>query len=56
MVAFHWAFDSLLEAESVAEALTVLAQRLELVLLRVSNYDDPTTSSIVFNDARDATH
>jgi len=55
MVAFHWGFDSLMEAESVAEALTVLGQRPELVLLRVSNYDDPT-SSIVFKDARDAPH
>jgi hypothetical protein len=54
MVAFHWGFDSLMEAESVAEALTVLGQRPELVLLRVSNYDDPTPS-IVFRP-RDAPH
>ena len=53
MVAFHWGFDSLMEAESVAEALTVLSQRPELVLLRVSNYDDPN-SSIIFKDERKA--
>ena len=52
MIDFHWGFDSLREAESVAEALTVLCQRPELVLLRVSNHDDPK-SSITFKDERD---
>jgi hypothetical protein len=55
MVDFHWGFESLREAESVAEALTVLSQRPELVLLRVSNYDDPN-SSIIFKDERKASH
>jgi hypothetical protein len=55
MVDFNWGFDSLTEAESVAEALTVLSQRPELVLLRVSNHDDPN-SSITFKDERKASH
>ena len=52
MVDFHWRFDSLKEAESVAEALNVLRERFELVLLRLSNYDDPN-ASITYKDERD---
>ncbi len=55
VVHFHWGFDSLKEAESVAEVLTVLCPRPELVLLRVSNYDDPDAST-TFKDARPAKH
>lgn len=51
MVEFHWRFDSVAEAESVAAALTVLRQRPEIVLLRLSNYDDPK-ASFTFKDER----
>jgi hypothetical protein len=53
MVDLHWGFDSLKEAESVAEAMTVLCQRSELVFLRVSNLDDPK-ASFTFKDERGA--
>ena len=52
MIDFHWRFDSLKEAESVAEALSVLRDRPELVLLRLSNYEDPD-ASITYKDVRD---
>ena len=52
IVDLHWRFDSLKEAESVADALTVLQARSELVLLRLWNYDDPD-ASIIYKDARD---
>ncbi len=55
MADFHWRFDTLKEAESVAEALSVLCQKPELVLLRLSNYDD-LDASITFKDARDVRH
>jgi len=51
MVDFHWGFDSFAEAESVAAAFTVLRQRPELVLLRLSNCDDPK-ASFTFKDER----
>jgi hypothetical protein len=51
MVDLHWRFDSFAKAETVAAALTVLRQRPELVLLRLSNCDDPQ-SSFTFKDAR----
>ncbi len=41
------------KAESVAEAMTVLCQRSELVFLRVSNLDDPK-ASLTFKDERGA--
>ncbi len=51
IVDFHWGFDSLKEAESVAEAMTVLRERQELVFLRVFNLDDPK-ASVTFKDER----
>ncbi len=51
IVDFHWGFDSLKEAESVAEAMTVLRERPELVFLRVFNLDDPK-ASVTFKDER----
>jgi hypothetical protein len=51
MVDFHWGFDSVAEAESVAAAFTVLRERPELVLLRLSNCDDPK-ASFTFKDER----
>ena len=55
IVDFHWRFDNLKEAESVAEVLTALRQRPEVILLRLSNYDAPETS-VTFKDERDVRH
>jgi hypothetical protein len=54
-VDFHWRFDNLKEAESVAEVLTAVRQRPEIILLRLSNYDAPETS-VTFKDERDVRH
>ncbi len=51
MVDFHWGFDSFAEAEGVAAALTMLREKPELVLLRLSNCDDPQ-ASFTFKDER----
>lgn len=51
MVDFRWGFDKLKDAESVAEAMTVLLTRPELVLLRLSNFDD-LEASITYKDER----
>jgi hypothetical protein len=51
IVDLNWRFDNLKEAESVAEAFTVLRARPELVLLRLSNHDAET--SVTFKDERD---
>ena len=53
MVDLHWGFDNLEEAESGAEAMTVLCQRFELVFLCVSDLDDPK-ASLTFKDERGA--
>ena len=55
IVDFHWRFDNLKEAESVAEVLTAVRQRPEIILLRLSNYDAPETS-VTFKDERDVRH
>ena len=55
MVDFHWRFDNLKEAESVAEVLTAVRQRPEIILLRLSNCDAPETS-VTFKDERDVRH
>jgi hypothetical protein len=55
IVDFHWRFDSLKEAESVAEVLAAVRQRPEIILLRLSNYDAPETS-VTFKDERDVRH
>jgi hypothetical protein len=55
VVDFHWGFDKLEEAASVAEVLTALSQRPELLLLRMSSRDDPTAST-VFKDTRYVRH
>jgi len=51
MAHLHWQFDSFAKAESVVAALTVFRQRSELVLLRLSNCDDPQ-ASFTFKDER----
>ena len=55
MVDFHWRFDTLLEAEGVAKVLSTLCNRPELVLLRLSNYDN-LDASTTFKDARRVEH
>jgi len=55
VVDFHWAFNNLEEAASVAEVLTALSQRPELLLLCVSHRDDPKAST-VFKDTRHVRH
>ena len=55
MVDFHWRFDTLPEAEGVAKVLSTLCDRPELVLLRLSNYDN-LNSSTTFKDARRVEH
>ena len=52
IVEFHWRFDSFAKAETAAAALAALRQRAEIVLLRLSNCDDPQ-ASFTFKDARD---
>ncbi|HEY8193427.1 MAG TPA: hypothetical protein VIF13_00110 [Hyphomicrobium sp.] len=51
MVDFHWRFDSFAKAETAAAALAALRRRAEVVLLRLSNCDDPQ-SSFMFKDER----
>ena len=51
IVDFHWRYDTLKEAERVAETLTALKERPEIILLRASSYDDPD-ASITFKDVR----
>ncbi len=56
IVDFHWGFASLKEAESVAEAMTVLRERRELVFLRVFNLEDPKASVTFKDERRSKTH
>ncbi len=51
VVDFHWGFPSLREAEQVAEALTVLCSRPEMILLKVADVDNPKQST-TFKDER----
>jgi hypothetical protein len=51
MVDFHWGFADLADAERLAAALGPLTSRPELVLLRLSNYDN-LDASITFKDER----
>ena len=55
MVDFHWRFDTEEEANSVAEALSALRERPELVLLRLTNYAD-LDASVTFKDGRNVRH
>jgi hypothetical protein len=40
MVDFHWGFVDLADAEHVAAALSQMASRSDIVLLRLCNYDN----------------
>ena len=51
MVDFHWGFTKLPDAERMASALGPLTSRPELVLLRLSNYDN-LDASVTFKDER----
>jgi len=55
MVDFHWGFAKLADAERMAAALTPFTSRPELVLLRLSNYDN-LDMSVTFKDERGARH
>jgi hypothetical protein len=55
MVDFHWGFAKLVDAERMAAALTPLTSRPELVLLRLSNYDN-LDASVTFKDERLSQH
>jgi hypothetical protein len=55
MVDFHWRFNSGGQAMNAARALSELCAKPEVVLLRLSNYDDPT-SSVTFKDERKTQH
>ena len=54
-VDLHWRFDTWAEAEVVAKALTVLCDRPEVVLLRLTNFND-LDASITYKDARRVKH
>ncbi len=55
MVDFHWGFAHLADAERTAAALSPLTSRPEIVLLRLSNYDN-LDASVTFKDERVARH
>jgi hypothetical protein len=55
MVDFHWGFAKLADAERMAAVLAPLTSRPELVLLRLSNYDN-LDASVTFKDERRARH
>jgi hypothetical protein len=55
MVDFHWSFALLADAERMASALTPLTSRPELVLLRLSNYDN-LDRSVTYKDERVRRH
>jgi len=51
MADFHWGFARLADAERIAAALSHLASRSDIVLLRLSNYDN-LDASITYKDQR----
>lgn len=51
MVDFHWGFATYAEADSLAAVFAVLCDRPEIVLLRLSNLENPS-ASFVFKDVR----
>ena len=55
MVDFHWWFDSHAEAERLANALREISDKPEIVVLRLSCYDD-IAASITLKDDRHARH
>jgi hypothetical protein len=55
MVDFHWGFSHLTDAERMAAALSPLTSRPEIVLLRLSNYDN-LDASVTYKDERFTRH
>ena len=55
MVDFHWGFARLADAERMATALSPVASRSEIVLLRLANYDN-LEASITYKDQRAPRH
>ena len=55
MVDFHWGFARLTDAERLATALAPLTSRPEVVLLRLSNYDN-LDASVTYKDERRPRH
>ena len=55
MVDFHWSFSHLADAERMASTLTPLTLWPELVLLRLSNYDN-LDRSVTYKDERVRRH
>ncbi len=55
MVDFHWGFSNLEDAEHVAAAFSEVASRPDIVLLRLSNYDN-LDASVTYKDARYTRH
>jgi hypothetical protein len=55
MLDFHWGFDCLADAESVAQALNALCHNPEFVLLRLMDWEN-LDNSVTFKDERRARH
>jgi len=55
MVDLHWGFTHLVDAQRMAAALTPLTSRPEVVLLRLSNYDN-LDASVTYKDERITRH
>jgi len=55
MVDFHWGFAHLADAELIAAALNPLTSRPEIVLLRLSNYEN-LDASVTYKDERLTRH
>ena len=51
MVDLHWRFDSHAEAKRLANALREISHKPEIVVLRLSCYDD-VTASVTLRDTR----
>ena len=51
MVDFHWRFDSFTEAKRLANALREISHKPEIIVLRLSCYDD-VTASVTLKDTR----
>lgn len=55
MVDFHWNFGHLADAERMADTLKPLTFRPEVVLFRLSNYDN-LAASVTYKDERIRRH
>jgi hypothetical protein len=55
MVDLHWGFTHLVDAQRVAAAISALTSRPEVVLLRLSNYEN-LDASVTYKDERVTRH